>query len=565
MSHCPSCGRYVGPYEACPYCGAHLGGRVSIRLVKIGAVLLATVGLAVLWFAATRSQVPLIQAGQAGATMNMAYARVEGRVVRGPTYYADSGYLSFTVDDGTGEIRVAAYRKEADALRAEGRVPALGDQVSVAGTLRVREEDVAMTLNVPEHLEIVRPEAVEREIGSLTPEDYLRRVMVRGQVWEVRQPYEGLTLVTLRDSSGAVDVAIPQSLEELTGAFLPVEPGQSVDVAGAVDLYHDTVQVVPASVMDVVLLSEPVVVAAEVNAGALSAGDAGRMVTLHGTVTGVDPFSAGVKFTLDDGTGEVTVLLWQDTYDELDDPAQLAAGARVRVMGEVSAYHGEVEIVPQRAIDVEVLAAGTGAAPVVETNTPISIGDISADLVGSQVLVEGAVVGVESFSSLFKFTLDDGTGQIALVLWLSAYDELTDPAGLNVGAQVRVSGEVDEYQGSLQVVPSSGADVTVLSAGVSGTALREIGSLSAEDAGAAVAVAGEVTRAEPFSDGFRVWVSDGSGEVMLLLWQNVYERVAGRERLVPGARVQAAGVVQEYQGSLEVVPVLPVDVVVEGE
>ena len=44
MSHCPSCGRYVGPREACPYCSARLTGRTSIRAVKITAVVLATVG-----------------------------------------------------------------------------------------------------------------------------------------------------------------------------------------------------------------------------------------------------------------------------------------------------------------------------------------------------------------------------------------------------------------------------------------------------------------------------------------------------------------------------------------
>jgi len=72
MSHCPSCGRYVGPHEACPYCSAHLTGRTPIRTVKIAAILLATVGLALLWIAATRAEVPQITIGQAGATMNMA-------------------------------------------------------------------------------------------------------------------------------------------------------------------------------------------------------------------------------------------------------------------------------------------------------------------------------------------------------------------------------------------------------------------------------------------------------------------------------------------------------------
>lgn len=534
-----------------------------MRTVKVAAAILATVGLVILWFAATRSQVPLIQAGQAGSTMNMAYVRVEGHVVRSPTYYSESGYLSFTVDDGTGEVRISAYQSETDALRAAGRIPALGDWVSVAGTLRVREDSAAITLNVPEHLEIQRPESVERQIGSVTAADHMQRVRIRGQVWEVREPYEGLILLTLRDASGAIDVAIDQSLEALTGEFLPVEAGQSVEVVGAVGLYGETPQIVPASVMDVVLLPEAVEVAPTASIGMLTTADNARMVTVGGTVAGFEFFSAGVKFTLDDGSGALTVLLWQDIYDALAEPAALSAGATVRVAGEVSVYRGEIEVIPQRAVDVQVLQAGSengGEAP--PDAAPVRIGELDSDQVGQAVTVEGIVVDVASFSSGFKFTLDDGSGQVALLLWLSTYDELADPSGLNLGAQVQASGEVDEYAGELQVVPASGAAVTVLTPGRADTALQDIGALTAGDADQLVTVEGLVTRAESFAGGYRVWIDDGSGAVMILLWDNVYQRVAGREGLIAGAQVHVTGLVEEYEGALEIVPQLPVDLIV---
>jgi hypothetical protein len=156
MSHCPSCGRYVGPYEACPYCGACLVGRTPIRVVKIVAVLLATLGLAALWFAATCAEVPLVKIGQVAATMNLAYVRVGGRCTRSPSYDPESGYLSFWIEDDTGEIRIAAYRAETQQIIEGGLVPAPGDLVEVAGTLRIREDLLSLTINVPDQLEVTR-------------------------------------------------------------------------------------------------------------------------------------------------------------------------------------------------------------------------------------------------------------------------------------------------------------------------------------------------------------------------------------------------------------------------
>lgn len=548
MSHCPSCGRYVGPYEACPYCGARMTGRLPIRTAKIAAGVLAGVGLALLWFVTIRSPVPSIQIGRAGSTMNMAYAQVEGQVVRGPDYYPDSGYLAFTLADDTGEIRVSAYRNEADRLRAERRVPALGDRVRVAGTLRVREAGVALTLNAPDHLELLRPEAVERPLGAITSQDHLLRVRVRGQVWAVRLPHDDLILITLRDATGAIDVAVGQELQALTGDLLPPHPGSSVEVVGTVDLYRETPQIVPASVQDIVPLPEPVPVATQMSVGSLTEGSG--LVRVKGTLTHRERFSGGLKFTLNDGTGEVLVLLWDDVYQSLDDPEGLRPGAQVEVMGQVAVYHGDLEVIPERAMDVEIGAI----AP------PLSLGELSHDRRGEVVAVEGEVVSVASFSNGFKFTIDDGTGQGVILLWLSVYDEVATPSNLHTGARVRVTGAVEEYEGQLQVVPEAGVDVRVLSPGALQAPLRGIGSLTTHQIGTAVTVEGAVTRMAPFASGQRLWLGDGTGEVMVLVWDNVYQRVPGREGLALGAWLRVAGLVEAYEGAFEVIPQLPHDI-----
>lgn len=554
MTHCPSCGRYVGPYETCPYCGARQAPRVSLRAVKWAALLLATVGLALLWLAATRLPLPRISINQASATMNFAYVEIAGQVVRGPTYNPDSRSLSFTVADDTGEMRVWAFRDVVDELRAAGKIPGLGDRVTVAGTLRVREEDVSLTLNAPEHLQVTRPQAEERTVSSITAADALRRVRVRGQVWDLREPYSGLLLITLRDPTGAIALAVDDSLRFLTGDLRPPEVGQSLEVTATVALYRDTPQLVPPSVGDIVPLAETVPVAEKRPIGTLSAADQGRLVTVQGTVREAEPFSAGYRMLLEDDTGSVTILLWQDLYRALPDPLSLQAGAQLEVTGEVSLYRNTLEVVPVRPRDVVLLTVAPSARA-------LPIRALADQPLGATVTVEGTVVGAESFQNGFRLTLDDGTGQVVLLLWLSAYDELPDPANLRTGARVRATGELEEYRGQREVVPRRGTDVAVTPP-AEAPPRREIASITAADLGVTVTVEGTVTRSDPFSQGQRVWVDDGSGEILVLLWSNIYERVVGREQLAPGARVQVTGAVAEYRGALELVPPLPGDVTV---
>jgi len=460
MSQCPSCGRHTGPHEACPYCGARLTGRTSIRAVKIIAVILASVGLAALWFAATRAEVPLIQIGQAGATMNMAYVRLKGRCVRAPSYDPAGEYLSFSIEDETGEIRVSAYRAETRQIIEENRTPALGDWVEVAGTLRVREDFLSLTVNVPEQLNVTRAEPVERAIGSLGPEDEYLRVRVRGEVVSTFEPYDGLTIITVRDETGSIPVAVSEDLVDLDGSPPSLlAKGQPVEVVAAVSLYGNTPQLVPASVADIVPLDRPVLVAAEKQIGELTGDDAGQMVIVRGIITEVDPFSAGIKFTLEDTTGQVTVLLWQDVYDELRAESRPEVGAEVQVEGEVSQYRGELEIIPSLPGDVQVLAS---AAPASADETPQpeeirtrAIGDVTPADVGQTVRLAGTLSEMETFSAGVKFTLDDGSGAIILLLWQNVYDAVPDADQLVAGAQVEVVGQIEEYRGKLEIIPEA--------------------------------------------------------------------------------------------------------------
>ncbi len=222
---------------------------------------------------------------------------------------------------------------------------------------------------------------------------------------------------------------------------------------------------------------------------------------------------------------------------------------------------------PTPATPAATLAA-TATPVVTPTATPddgmTSIGALSGALAGQTVTVAGQVVAAESFSGGFKYTLDDGSGRVVLLLWHDVYDGCPDARRVNLGGEVRASGVVGEYEGELQVVPADGAAVTALRPVGTWAEPRQIATVTAADEGRRVMVEGQVARLAEISSAMLVTVGDGSGELTVFVWRNVWERVAGRAQVAPGTALRVVGRVTLYEGALEVIPALPADVVVSG-
>ena len=197
------------------------------------------------------------------------------------------------------------------------------------------------------------------------------------------------------------------------------------------------------------------------------------------------------------------------------------------------------------------------------TSIPIvPLAQLSAAQAGQEVTVGGQVIGTASFSHGFKFTLDDGTGQVVLLMWHNVYDDCWDAPQLNIGATVRATGEVGEFEGELQIEPGFGGDVQVTAPGGPFAPGREIGSLSAY-VGQRVMIEGYVVRTAGSGSGVTVFVGDDTGDIGVYIWNNILERISENTGLgTDGTPVRVVGVVQEYRSNLQVVPVLPYDVVI---
>ena len=177
---------------------------------------------------------------------------------------------------------------------------------------------------------------------------------------------------------------------------------------------------------------------------------------IKGQIIATASFSKGFKFTVDDGTGQLVLLLWHPIYDESAAAPQLNLGATVRVTGRIGSYEGELQIEPYEGSDVQVLSGGYQAAAV-------NAGAVGERL-GERVTVTGQVSRVEGAGKAVKVYVADESGEVLVFIWNNILERIpnANPALGTVGSRVRVTGEVTEYKGTLEIVPTLPYDVEIL-------------------------------------------------------------------------------------------------------
>ncbi|RIK33876.1 MAG: hypothetical protein DCC52_02090, partial [Chloroflexi bacterium] len=128
-------------------------------------MILAVAGVLILVWVAGGTATPLAKIGDIGATMNYAYVRLNGTVTRGPIYDPDAQSIRFYVADDTGEIQAGAFRDVTQELLAAGKIPTVGDKITMEGTLRVRDDFTSFNLASADKAQIIPPAATEIEIA----------------------------------------------------------------------------------------------------------------------------------------------------------------------------------------------------------------------------------------------------------------------------------------------------------------------------------------------------------------------------------------------------------------
>lgn len=193
--------------------------------------------------------------------------------------------------------------------------------------------------------------------------------------------------------------------------------------------------------------------------GEITASQLNEMVEIQGSIVSVWDLTKGRKCTVEDESGRIPLILWDNVLSGIAQPEQIRMGANVFVRGRVSEYKGELRIVPTEAADVRILSPADDAA---RAYTPLA--DVPALGAGRSTWVQGTITEMEAFSKGVKLHIADGSGKAVVLLWQNLYDAL--PAhvqdDLNIHARVGVFGEISRYRDDWEIVPRSKTEVVIL-------------------------------------------------------------------------------------------------------
>ncbi|MCS7087158.1 MAG: hypothetical protein NZL91_00430 [Thermoflexales bacterium] len=311
------------------------------------------------------------------------------------------------------------------------------------------------------------------------------------------------------------------------------------------------------SVLGVGIVAAPTAQAAELPVtpiAKLAAIEKGKLVAIQGTLVRETTFKSGVRYVVQDETGKATLVLFDRVLSRIEPRDHLGEGAVVRAVGKLDFYRKEVQVVPRRAQDVRILQP----APVAE---PRAIGTLTLDDKGKRVRIAGRVLEARNYSNGFRFMLADESGSVTLTIPEKVYDDLAEPAALNVGAVLTVTGKVDSIGKDVEIILTAANGLRVAQPAPSQREVRTyaLGGMSGNDHNALVRVRGEVYSVEPFDDGVLVLIQDGTGAQFLRLWRAVAERVS----VQPGQTVEVIGRVRaQRRRGIFIEPALPHDVIV---
>jgi len=348
---CPSCGRFVGAYEKCPYCGAELKKRMSLIIWKRIAVFGALAGLFLMWLAATKMAPKLLEVADITETYNNAIIRAQGMVVE-RQLTEDKGMVKLTLADESGSITALSF-SGLPKFRELGNLPRVGDKVMLMGQVSISDQyGPSLFINLPAKVEILESQPAEEASISQINETWVNsKVTVEAGVKS--PPRFGKATIT----DGASDLTLILDESNLGGDIPVLKMGDGVRVTGIIGGSRDQLMIIPGSAEDIELSEKVSFEVARKNIKDITLENMNEPVEIEGKVVRFFAFKkGGGSVTISDGTGQIGVPLFSSIFERIPGADRLRLkGTRVRIRGKVGEYKDQPQVQPGSADSVTIL------------------------------------------------------------------------------------------------------------------------------------------------------------------------------------------------------------------
>ena len=483
QTSCPACGHFAGVYEICPRCGTYIPKRMAVKIFKYLSLVLSLAGLICVYLWVIHRQPETVKVGDITETMNFAYVRMGGKVTRDTRIFYDElkkpTYLTFSLADNTGEIRVMAYRHNAEKLVRLKKLPRRGDQAVVLGQLRVKaDNNLSLMIQAVEQFELKRenPENIPlKDIGT----SYLNKeINIRGKIAAIKVPgaeSRAPVVISISQEQTRHQIVMWKDLYQKLTNLVTLQVGDVIAARVMVNEYRQRLQLrlknptdlklVTAKEQNAIAPAKPAterqpatpLKVTEIDAiNKLTAADKGKMVALQGRISSKIKLAPCYKLILRDDTGTIAVVLWDRLFATSNIAQKLTPGSKIKVTGKVDIFREKLQIQPGNVDQVTIVTA----APANQVFA--SIAAIASQNIGQVITIQGKVVQKLRKKPGFVLVVADHTGKIGVMLWDRIFKESPLPWEIQQYGFVRVTGILSAHRKRLQVQPQQQQDVKIL-------------------------------------------------------------------------------------------------------
>ncbi len=257
MVRCPSCGKFSKRDTSCHRCGASFkkGDRLSLKAVHLFILFLSLSGIGLMAYG--------YQVGNHITPLNEVTADMGGEIVQVRGTVIDLRYdsrwerTSFVIKDDTGNMTVFGWSDFTSRIRAENKIPNLGDELIAEGYVNVYESEwsgvqVTLELRDTRTMQLLPVAATPMNLTDISAIDHFGlKVDVEGSVVDRFISYSGteirFAILTIEQYGREMDIFISGSQLEFAPEIVIPNVTQYIGVTGVVGEFNNLPQVLPSN------------------------------------------------------------------------------------------------------------------------------------------------------------------------------------------------------------------------------------------------------------------------------------------------------------------------------